>query len=261
MKKKIMPVLFAGALALMTAGSAAVYADDGTVGIISAMDNEISLLLEQADIDHIDHLGSRDYYCGQLCGRNVVIVKAGIGKVRAAAGAAALLDTYDLSEVFFTGIAGGVGDETGVLDVVVASDLVQHDYGQIVNNDGFEWLDGGGGADGYYPCDPDLVSLAFDSAAAVIGPEHVFKGTIATGDQFVASEEYVKLLQDRFHAIACEMEGAAVAVVCLEYDVPFVVLRTMSDKADGLAHETYENMADLAADQSCRIIMKMLETQ
>lgn len=104
------------------------------------------------------------------------------------------------------------------------------------------------------------MSLAYDSAVRVLGEEHVFKGTIATGDQFIASEEYVKILQNDFHAIACEMEGAAIAVVCSEYETLFVVIRAMSDKADGLAHESYENMADKAADNSSRIIVKMLES-
>lgn len=241
-----------------TAADVAREEQEETIGIISAMDNEIALLLKHAEIDHVDHLGNMDFHVGTLCGKNVVIVKAGVGKVRAAAGTATLLDTYKLSKVFFTGIAGGVGDDTDVLDVVVATDLVQHDYGEMTN-DGFEWAKGYGGRDGYYSCDPDLVSLAYDSAVDVAGSENVFKGTIATGDQFIASENYVNILQDNFHAIACEMEGAAIAVVCSDYEMPFVVLRVMSDKADGLAHDTFENMADLAADRSSSIIMRMLE--
>ena len=228
------------------------------VGIISAMDNEISLLLENADIDHVDNIGGREFHVGELCGRNVVIVKAGIGKVRSAAGAATLINSYHPSQIIFTGVAGGAGDETKVLDVVVATDLVEHDYGAITN-DGFEWSDEYGGEKGHIFCDPELVSQAHDSSVQVVGEEHVFEGLIATGDQFIASEEYVKKLQDDFNAIACEMEGAAVAAVCQEYEVPFVVIRTMSDKADGLAHETYKNMVELAADNSCRIVMDMLE--
>ena len=85
-----------------------------------------------------------------------------------------MLDTCNLSKVFFTGIAGGVGDETEVLDVVVATELVQHDYGQITN-EGFEWYEGYGGDHGYYSCDPELVRLAYDSAVRVLGEEHVCK--------------------------------------------------------------------------------------
>ena len=269
MKKRIISVLLTGLIVIAAAGIEPVCAqeteagnvltedDSRPVGIISAMNNEIDLLLKNADIDHIDQIGGMDFNIGELCGRDVVIVKAGVGKVRAASGAATLLNTYDLSNVIFTGIAGGVGDETKVLDVVVATDLVQHDYGQITN-DGFEWNSESGGEDGYYSCDQNLVNLAYESAVSVVGEDHVFRGTIATGDQFIASEDYVKLLQNDFDAMACEMEGAAVAAVCTQYQVPFVVIRTMSDKADGEAHEIYKGFQDQAADNSCQIVMDML---
>lgn len=229
------------------------------IGIISAMQNEIDLLLSKAEIERVDTIGGVDYNVGTLCGKPVVIAKAGIGKVLSAAGTAAMLNRYDISAVLFTGIAGGVSDETKVLDVVIATTLVQHDYGEITN-DGFVWSEGYDGKDGYYSCDEGLVSLAYDAAVEVVGKEHVFQGVIATGDQFVASEEYVKKLQTDFNALACEMEGASIALVCHRYDVPFVVIRTMSDKADGQAHETFENMADIAADNSCRIVLEMVES-
>lgn len=228
------------------------------IGIISAMQNEIELLLSEAEIDHIDTIGGVDFNVGTLCGKPVVIAQAGIGKILSAAGTAAMLNRYPICSVLFTGIAGGVGDETKVLDVVVATNLVQHDYGQITN-DGFEWLEGYDREEGYYPCDEGLAKLAYDAAVDVVGGDHVFQGIIASGDQFIASEEYVKQLQENHSALACEMEGASIALVCERYDVPFVVIRTMSDKADGLAHETYENMADIAADNSSKIILEMLE--
>ena len=228
------------------------------IGIISAMQNEIELLLSEAEIDHIDTVGGVDFNVGTLCGKPVVIAQAGIGKILAAAGTAAMLNRYPIYSVLFTGIAGGVGDETKVLDVVVATKLVQHDYGQFTN-DGFEWHEGFDGEEGYYPCDEGLVKLAYDAAVDVVGGDHVFQGIVASGDQFIASEEYVKRLQENHNALACEMEGASIAMVCERYDVPFVVIRTMSDKADGLAHETYDNMADIAADNSCKIVLKMLE--
>ncbi len=228
------------------------------IAIISAMDNEISLLLAHADIDHEDQFGDKTYHVGTLCGKQVIIVKAGIGKIDAAAGMATLLNMYHPSDVIFTGIAGGVGDETKVLDLVVATDLVQHDYG-MVTNDGFQWSGAEIGGKKYYMCHPDLVNLAYDNAVEILGKEHVFEGTIATGDQFIASEDYVQKLQNDFGAIACEMEGAAVGKICTEYEVPFVVIRAMSDKADGKAESTYINMADIAADNSCKIVMGMLE--
>lgn len=228
------------------------------IGIISAMQNEIDLLLSEAEIDHIDTFGGVDFNVGTLSGKPVVIAQAGIGKILSAAGTTAMLNRYPISSVLFTGIAGGVGDDTKVLDVVIATKLVQHDYGQITN-DGFEWSEGYDGEEGYYPCDAGLVKLAYDAAVVVVGGDHVFQGVVASGDQFVASEKYVKKLQENHNALACEMEGASIALVCERYDVPFVVIRTMSDKADGLAHETFENMAVIAAENSCKIVLEMLK--
>ena len=241
-------------------GSMQAEKEDGreTIGIISAMDTELKLLLENTQIDHVDHIGNRDYYVGELCGVPVVLQRLGIGKVRAASGTATLLDRYDVSEVIFTGVAGGVSDETEVMDIVVATDLLQHDYG-IMTDDGFIWTGAQQGTDSVYPCDEELVEMARESAVEVLGEDHVFTGTVVSGDQFVSSAAYVKKLQEDFDAMACEMEGAAVAIVCSEYGVPFVVIRSMSDKADGKAVKTYENFMDIAADHSSKIVMDMLQ--
>ena len=233
------------------------------IGIISAMDNEIKLLVNQAKIDKKDSIGGIDYYVGTLRDKNVVITRSGIGKIRASSGVTTMINDYNIKEVYFTGIAGGLLDEEEVLDVVIADKLVEHDYGRLTN-DGFVWTGGdpGKGTDKgeYYECDPELVKLAYTCALDVMGEEHVFKGTIATGDQFIESEEYCNTLRNNFNAYACEMEGASIAVVCKNYDIPLVVIRALSDKADGKAHESYEDFGDLAADHSSKIVLKMLES-
>lgn len=246
------------ALIAIIAAVPAMAAENGPIGIITAMSNELSLLLENADIKETVTIGGVDYNVGTLEGRNVVLAKAGIGKILAAAGAATLINEFDVSSIIFTGIAGGVGDETEVMDIVVSSDLVVHDYGDI-GNDGFTW-DAVAGSDenGRIPADPTLADLAYKAAVDVVGEDSAFIGNIATGDQFVASESYVKVLQDSFNSLACEMEGAAVGLVAYQYGVPFVVIRCMSDKADGLAHETYSGFGDQAADNSASIVMEML---
>ena len=236
--------------------------DQEYIGIISAMDNEIAELINEADIERTDNIGGLKYYVGKLKGKPVVIAKSGIGKVRASAGATAMLNNYNISKMIFTGIAGGVADETKVMDQVIATKLVEHDYGKITN-DGFIWLSGDPGVGiepgAYYDTDLLLTNLAYECAVEVLGAEHVFKGVIATGDQFIASEDYVKRLQDDYNAYACEMEGASVAVICIQYNVPFAVIRCLSDKADGEAHESYENFGDIAAANSSAIVLKMLE--
>ena len=232
-------------------------AGEERIGIISALPSEISLLLEHAEIAEVRTIGGMDYHVGTLRGRPVVITQSGMGKVLSAAGATAMLNHFRISSVLFTGVAGGVADDTHVLDVVIATGLVQHDYGQMTNQ-GFARLEGTAG-DGVFPCAEELVRAARRAACETVGEEHVFLGTVASGDQFVASEAYVRMLREKYGALACEMEGASVALVCRQYGVPCVVIRTLSDKADGLAHESFGNMLEKAADQSGKIIMKMLE--
>lgn len=236
--------------------------DKTYIGIISAMDNEIAALVAEAKIDRIDEIGGNKYYVGTLRGHNVVITKSGIGKVYVTAGATLLLDNYPISSIIFTGIAGGVAEGTNVLDEVIATRLVEHDYG-LLSNEGFVWKSGDpgfGDQEGeYYYSDKTLVDLAYAAAVQVLGKEHVFKGTIATGDQFIASEEYVARLQHDYDAYACEMEGAAVAKICIANDIPFIVIRALSDKADGKAHESYANFGNIAAENSCKIVIAMLD--
>ena len=232
------------------------------IGIISAMDNEISLLLKQAKIKEEKIIAGVTYHIGSLNNKPVIISRSGIGKIRASSGITTLLNTFDISKVIFTGVAGGIRDDENVLDEVIATSVVEHDYG-FITDDGFEW---GGGDPGkkepgeYYYCDTSLINLAYECAIATMGKEHVFKGVVATGDQFISSTNYVKWLQDEFNAYACEMEGASVAKVCTAYQKPLVILRTLSDKADGNAHDSYVNFGDLAAEQSNKIVLKMLES-
>lgn len=234
------------------------------IGIVSAMDNEIALLLNEMQLEKKETDGSIDFYVGKIHDKNVVIIKSGIGKIRASLGVTTMLNDYDIKEVYFSGIAGGLRDQEKVLDVVVADSIVEHDYGRLTN-DGFIWTGGdpGIGTDKgeVYLCNPDLVELAYNCAVNVLGEDHVFKGTIATGDQFIENEEYCANLVEQFDAYACEMEGASVAVACDKYGIPAVVIRALSDKADGKAHDSYADFGDQAAKNSSRIILKMLESR
>ena len=146
MKKNIVIFIIAvGLLFVLTSGNLnkgySAESDVERIGIISAMDNEISVLLKEADINHEDMIGGVKYYIGKLRGKDVVITRAGIGKVRASSGVTTMFNKYNISKVLFTGIAGGVADETRLLDEVVATRLVEHDYG-IISNNGFMWVSG-----------------------------------------------------------------------------------------------------------------------
>ena len=260
MKRRLLWLLSISAIALSACNGS--QNKENYIGIVSAMDNEISLLLEKAEIKEEKTIGGIKFYVGSLSQKPVVISRSGIGKIRAGSGITAMLNNFNISKVIFTGIAGGTRDDENVLDEVIGTSVIEHDYG-FITDDGFVW---GGGDPGkkepgeYYYCDPALVDLAYESALATMSDKNIYKGLIATGDQFISSSEYVKWLQEEFNAYACEMEGASAAKVCTAYEKPFVILRTLSDKADGEAHESYADFGDLAADQSSKIVIKMLES-
>ena len=235
--------------------------EEGPLGIVSAMSVELKALLDKAKITRTEEIAGNTFYEGVLNGVDVVLVKAGIGKVLAASCAETLIDTYHVGGIVFTGIAGGVGDDVNVMDMVVATELVQHDYG-TETNDGFVW-NGEAGSNqetGMIPVNESLSKIAYDSACTILGTDKVHQGVIATGDQFIASESYVKELQTKFNALACEMEGASVARVADEFGVPCAIIRCMSDKADGLAHDTYAFNYTQASNTSASVVMEMLNT-
>ena len=232
------------------------------IAIVSAMDVEIDLLLEKAQIQETKTIGKATFHVGKLEGKDVVISHSGIGKINASSAMTSAINSFDLSKVIFTGVAGGVKDEENVLDQVVGTKVIEHDYGYR-DNDGFLWCGGDPGKHEpgeVYECDKALVDLAYSCALATLKDQQVFKGTIASGDQFVASSDYVAYLDKEFDAYACEMEGAAVAKVCANFAKPFLIMRTLSDKADGAARESYVDFMDEAGDQSSSIVLRMLQS-
>lgn len=228
------------------------------IGIISAMDVELKYLLSQANIEKTYELGGTTYSQGTLANKKVVIVKSGIGKSLSAAVTSVLIDRFNVKSVIFTGIAGGVGDGVKITDVVISSKVMFHDYGFYGNDDklklGSDFLE-----KIEIKADSSLVEASYKTAIEVVGEQKVHKGIIATGDQFVANAKYVKYLAENLDVLAVEMEGASVGYVASKYQLPFVIIRSMSDKADGLAHDDYENWYKIVADNSGKIVLKLLE--
>ena len=227
-------------------------------GIISAMNSELQFLIDNTHVARVDEIGGMKFYTGTLRGKQVVLVKGGVGKSLSAACTATLINKFNVKQIIFTGIAGGVGDNVKVLDVVIGTEMALHDYGTVGNEEGFFWRAGPDGI-ARIPVDQRLMNLAYDTAVSVVGRNRVYRGLIATGDQFIASEYYVGLLQEKFNALACEMEGASVALIAHKYNVPCVVIRCMSDKADGYAHTAIANFGDQAAQISEQIVLGLLE--
>lgn len=228
-------------------------------GIMSALESELRLLLSQATVHETITIGNVDYHLATLQARDVVLVQAGGYGILPSASTSILIHELGVDAIIFTGIAGGVAQGTRVMDVVVSKNLVIHDCGTETNN-GFVWKpDCGVYPDGSIPADKKLRQTAVDAARQVVGDKHVFQGTIVSGEAFIASESYVRFLREKFDAYAVESEGGPVARVAYEFNVPVVVIRTLSDLADGNASHSFAKFADKAADNSAQVVMGILK--
>ena len=236
-----------------------------TTAILSALPEEQSgLLAALHQPQRVVHAG-RAFWTGALHGRRVVLALSGIGKVAAATTATALIERFGAARIVFTGVAGGVGTGVRVGDVVVAHDYVQHDMDASPL---FERWHVPGYAAVRLPCDAALTALLSGAASACLvsagaefhaknpGAEapRLHQGLLASGDRFVNGAAVAQALREPLLAaghdvLAVEMEGAAVAQVCLDYGVPFAAVRTISDRADATAHVDFAHFVRTVASR------------
>ena len=220
------------------------------IGIIGAMAEEIELLHEHVNIASQVTKAGITYYEGNLHGKSVIYCKSGVGKVNAAVCTQILLD-LGADCVLFTGVAGAVDPQLKIGDIVVSTSCVQHDMdcsplgfarGTIPFHPRSE-----------FPADETLIGLASAASERLFSGRSI-KGKVLSGDQFIASRETVKLLHETLQGACAEMEGASVAQVCDMNETPFVIIRSMSDKADGSAHVNFSEFTVTAANNSYQII-------
>lgn len=225
------------------------------MGILGAMDAEIAEFLAHAEpLERLDWKGFA-FHRVRLEGREAVLVKAGVGKVFTALVAQKLIDTFAPTALLFTGVAGALNPAYDIGDVVVARDCVQHDVdgralgftrGNLLYTD---WLS--------FPADPDLVRLALSAR-----PEghRIFAGRILTGDQFMNREEigHHGYLLEELKGDAVEMEGGALAQVAAVNGIPYAVVRTLSDRADGDAVADFQRFLPVIAKNSFAVVRTIL---
>ena len=232
-------------------------------GIIGAMDSEVARLTAAMDAPRVTDAAGLTFYEGVLCGVDAVVVKCGVGKVNAACCAQMLIDRFAVDALINVGVAGGVSSTLSVQDVVVGTALVQHDFdlrpfGYVK---GFLGRDYGEQIDQptFFYTDETLRRRCVNAAKSLLGEQHAcVEGVIASGDEFVAGADRRQWIADTFEAMAAEMEGAAIAQVATQNHVPFLVLRTISDLADGSAPVSFEAVVQFAADLAANVIMQML---
>lgn len=247
------------------------------IGVMGAMPEEIELIKKDMTITGEETLGKRSYYSGTLYGKDAVLVFSRYGKVASSSTLTTLIDRYKVDFVVFTGVAGAVDKELKIGDIVIADRLLQHDmditplspelgkyYIPLINKDYFEVPD-------------KLVRKAEWSAREYIEREmkteisedllkefkidvpKVKVGTIASGDEFIADSLKISELASSITNLKCvEMEGAAIAQVCYEHEVPCIVIRVMSDNADEHADVNFSKFVAETASFFTRGVIREL---
>lgn len=236
-------------------------------GIIGAVAQEVELLFEALSASghpvKISRKGFLEFREGVLSGERVVVVCCGVGKVNAALCAQILISAYAVERIVNTGSAGALDERLAVYDLVVSTDLVQHDFdttafgyepGRIPGMDSLS-----------FAADPLLHEIALVAFMAL--REHrpdsnvelkMLEGRIASGDVFVADEKLRERIRDVFSPLCVEMEGAAIAQVCQVSEIPFVIIRSVSDLAGSEATVSYEDFSREASRVSARLVIAMM---
>ncbi len=226
------------------------------IGIIGAMDIEVAELISSMENIKKETISSTVYYEGTLKGRNVVVAKCGVGKVHAAVCAQTMILKYKPDCIINTGVAGSLNSDLDIADLVISESVVQHDYDTSGFGDPVGLISGINLIN--IPCSKTLVEKIQSSAKTIEGT-NVIVGTIASGDQFICSQDRKDYIVKHFDALCAEMEGAAIGHVCYLNNVDFCIVRAISDKADGSAHMDFPSFTKIAANKSTQLISTFLK--
>ena len=227
------------------------------IGIIGAMAVEVEGLIAAMENKSPETVSRMTFWRGTLAGVECVVAQCGAGKVNSAVCAQTMILRYGASPIINTGVAGGVGSRAvRIGDLVVAEGVTQHDYDTTP-------IDGDKGRDlpilgrSVLETDAHVSGLLADCAREVYNG-NVHRGLIATGDQFIGGKERLHAIAERTGAIACEMEGGSIGQACALADVPFAVLRAISDNADDNAVDDFPKFAKESAEKSVALLQEAL---
>ncbi|MBE6624079.1 MAG: 5'-methylthioadenosine/adenosylhomocysteine nucleosidase [Ruminococcaceae bacterium] len=223
------------------------------IGIIGAMDIEVDGIISNMTNTQFEEISSMKFVSGELYGKRIVVCKCGIGKVFAGICAQTMILKYAPKIIINSGVAGALDEKLCVLDSVVATSVVQHDMDTSPLGDPVGLISG----INVVNIEADKkVSKALENSAKELQIS-VKRGTIASGDQFIANNEKKQYIKDTFSASACEMEGGAIAQACYVNKIPFAILRTISDgKGEVLDYFTF---SERAAVQAIKIIKNFIK--
>ncbi len=241
------------------------------IGIISAMREEIQALHPFLKNENIIRKGMRTYYCGTLFNQAIVLVFSRWGKVASATTATQIINDFEIDEIIFTGVAGSIQKEINIGDIIIGKNLYQHDMNASPLVEQFEipllqkkYFETNILKRKLFHKACQLFLNEFDnfidshnSKKFNITSPKVLTGDIASGDQFISTKQQINYIKETLPNIACvEMEGAAVAQVCFEYQIPFSIIRTISDNANNNSHIDFPKFAKIIASNYALGILK-----
>lgn len=227
------------------------------LGIIGAMEEEVAKIKEQMEDVETKQIASMEFLKGTVKGHPVVVVRSGIGKVNAAMCTQILADIYHVDAVINTGIAGSLNADINIGDIVLSTDALEHDMdavafgypvGQIPRMDTLS-----------FKADEQLRKTAKEICEKVNPDVTVFEGRVVSGDQFISDKQKKEWLIENFAGYCTEMEGAAIAHAAYLNDIPFLIIRAISDKADDSASVDYPAFEAKAIEHSVRLLLALCE--
>ncbi len=225
------------------------------IAIMGAMPEEVAPIVAKLDNLKETIYGANTYYEGSYKGQEVVVAYSKIGKVFATLTATMLIEKFGCDRLLFSGVAGAISSDLNIGDLIIADGLCQHDLDITAFGHPYGYVPEG---EVCIPTDVNLRNIAKEVAASK--GLTLKEGVIATGDQFVANAERKDWIGSTFNADALEMEGASVAVVCSALEVPFFILRAISDSADMDASFNFDEFLESSAKISAAFILSMVET-
>ena len=223
------------------------------IGILCAMREELEPILEYMKVKERLNHANNIYYLAEFEGKDIVLAYSKIGKVNAALSATVMIEKFKIKKLLFSGVAGAIDEDLKIGDLIIATKTAQHDVDLTVF--GYE--------PGFIPesrvffeCDKNLNDLAFDVARKL--NIKLKSGIIASGDQFIHSQEKKEWIKNTFNASAIEMEGAAVGCVCFNENIPFFMLRSISDTAEEGAGVDFDEFLEESSKVSAKFLIEML---
>lgn len=226
------------------------------IGIIGAMDEEVQILKEKLGDYTTENIGGSEFYIGKVDGKEIILLRSGIGKVNAAVATTLLIQLYSPDYVINTGSAGGFNPSLKVGDIVISTELRYHDVDATVF--GYEYGQVPGMPAAYFP-DDYLVNLAQISEKSV--DVNIVSGLITSSDSFMSDIKRVNQVKEQFPKVyAAEMEATAIAQVCYQFKKPFLIIRSLSDIAGKDAKMSYDEFLETASVNSANFVLQMLES-